>query len=203
MKKKTSADYQREFRQRLREQGLKKKEVWIRPEHEKLLADIEAQLRHPTLGKENTMDSPTARWQTDLLCQQLQQQPLFAEGHASAEFLPGSHPSIFIVLHDYGDLPVYLAVAGEQILVESVLFPASLVKNSAAFNLAVLETHKYFPLSTISVEYTQDGDAYYNMFGSLSASEQIESIVLEIETLASNVLQAVEAYRPFLKEQSQ
>ena len=45
MKAKSSAHYQREYRKRLREQGLVKKEVWILPEHTKRLAVYEKSLR--------------------------------------------------------------------------------------------------------------------------------------------------------------
>jgi hypothetical protein len=41
MQKKSSAHYQREYRNRLREQGLVKKEVWILPENARRLAMFE------------------------------------------------------------------------------------------------------------------------------------------------------------------
>ena len=44
MEHKTSAHYQRLHRQRLREQGLVKKEVWILPEHSPLLQRLEKQM---------------------------------------------------------------------------------------------------------------------------------------------------------------
>lgn len=205
MNKKTSAEYQRAFRQRLREQGLKKKEIWIRPEYEKLLTDIEQQLRHPgsaSIG-EKTMEEHRNLWQADILSQQIAQSDLCKSGDASVEYLDSTNPSILVTLHAYGDLPVYVAVAGAQILVEAVLCPISMVKDVEGLNLAILETHKYFPLSTISIEHTQTGEPYYNMFGALSSSSAIDDIVLEIETLASNVLQAVGAYQEFLPQSSQ
>lgn len=205
MNKKTSAQYQRAFRQRLREQGLKKKEIWIRPEYEKLLAEIEQQLRHPgsTPTGENTMEEHRNLWQADILSQQIAQSDLCKSGDASVEYLDSTTPSILVTVHAYGDLPVYVAVAGAQILVEAVLWPESMVSDVAGLNTAILETHKYFPLSTISVEHTQGGEAYYNMFGALSSSAAIDDIVLEIETLASNVLQAVGAYQEFLPKHAQ
>lgn len=200
MKKKTSAEYQRAFRKRLREQGLKKKEVWIRPEYEKLLSDIEQQLRNPNSNttSERTIEAQRNLWQADILCQQIGKSDLCVSGDASVEYLDSSNPSVLVTLHAYGDLPVYVAIAGAQILVEAVLWPASMVTDVSGLNTAILETHKYFPLSTISIEHTQSGEAYYNMFGALSSSSAIADIVLEIETLAGNVLQAVNAYQEFL-----
>ena len=65
MEHKTSAHYQRLHRQRLREQGLVKKEVWILPEHSPLLQRLEKQMRLPQAlpdsllidHKEGSMDS--------------------------------------------------------------------------------------------------------------------------------------------------
>lgn len=150
------------------------------------------------------MEHQKDSWQADVLCQQLQQAPLFKDGKATAEYLDSTTPSILVIMHDYGDLPVYVAVAGAQILVEAVLFPVAIIKDQAAFNTAILETHKYFPLSTISIEHTESGEAYYNLFGSLSSASALEDIVFEIEMVASNVLLALDAYEEFLpaKEQS-
>ena len=101
-------------------------------------------------------------------------------------------------MHEYGDLPVFLTVSGEQTLVEAVLWPTSAVRDLQAFNEAILRTHKYFPLSTISIDTMSDGVHYYNMFGALSSASILQNIVLEIESLASNVIQATAAYSDYL-----
>ena len=51
MKKKSSADYQREYRKRLRDQGLVKKEVWVLPENSKMLSTFEKELRQAQFNK--------------------------------------------------------------------------------------------------------------------------------------------------------
>jgi len=91
-----------------------------------------------------------------------------------------------------------LTVAGDQIVVESVLWSTSEVADVDGFNQAILRTHKYFPLSTISLDQMVDGSDCYHMFGALSATSLLENVVLEIEVLASNVIQATEAYDEFL-----
>lgn len=203
MNKKTSADYQRAFRERLREQGLKKREIWIRPEHEKLLGEIEARLRRPVTAHtgDEMMENHKDSWHTEALYQALAAHPLFQNGHAALERINDLNPSLLMTLHDYGDLPVYLAVSGAQIVVEAVLWEAAMVRDTAAFHEAVLATHKFFPLSTISLEHTADGTAYYGMFGALSARSSLEDIVMEIETLGANVIQAAQAYTEFLHEE--
>jgi len=79
-----------------------------------------------------------------------------------------------------------------------VLFALEDVTNVADFNEHVLRTHKYLPLSTISLEYDQENGDYYHMFGALSATSTLDNIVLEIDTLAENTIQATEAFKAFL-----
>lgn len=205
MKAKSSAHYQREFRKRLREHGLVKKEVWIRPENAKLLATVEKQLREPldhfdmaiTGGK--MMIDTANTWTTEGLFDALQTAPLFIERKASLELIDGVEPALHITMHEYGDLPVFVTVAGEQIIAESVLWSTDEVHDQVGLNDAVLRTHKYFPLSTISLDTLAHGKEYYHMFGALSSSSDLANVVFEIETLASNVIQATEAYAEFLK----
>ncbi len=211
MKTKSSAHYQREYRRRLREQGLVKKEVWIRPDNTGLLAAVEKQLRRAGteishegvvgVNREigvSVMNGNLESWTTVSLFDALKEADLFVEASASIEMIDGVDPAIHITMHDYGDLPVFLTVSGEQIIVESVLWEVSEIDDVAAFNEAILRTHKYFPLSTISMDKMRDGADYYHMFGALSSTSILHNVLFEIEVLASNVIQATSAYSNFL-----
>jgi uncharacterized protein YjfI (DUF2170 family) len=207
MDKKSSAHYQREFRRRLREQGLVKKEVWIRPEHTGLLLQAEKQLRLPGVSGSiktggvmvnkagNRLEN---EWTTKSLYGALQEENYFSGGMASIELIDGVEPSLHVVMKEFGDLPVFITVAGEQIIVEAVLWSLSDVNDIAAFNETVLRTHKYFPLSTVSLDKMETGADYYHMFGALSAASSIADVIFEIEVLATNVIQATEAYAEYL-----
>ncbi len=200
--RKTSAHYQREFRRRMRDKGLVKKEVWIYPSNAKLLGILEKKLRSADANNdmgELAMKGHTPGWKIDVLHEALSKESLVKEGRASAELIDGVGPSIYLEMREFGDLPLFLTVSGDQIIVESVLWDKDDVVDFDAFNDAVLRTHKYFPLSTISLDRLEDGKDYYQMFGALSAESGLSEIVLEIETLASNVIQATEAYGEFLK----
>ncbi len=207
MKAKSSAHYQREYRRRLREQGLVKKEVWIRPENAKQLAVFEKILRdvietpldpNKLLRKgEHTMTDLKC-WTTDSLYEAMKDEELILSGQASVELIGGVHPTLHIVMHEYGDLPLFMTVAGEQLVVEAVLWSTEEVSDLAKFNDAVLRTHKYFPLSTISLDTLGDGKDYYHMFGALSSASILPNVIFEIETLAANVIQATEAYSDLL-----
>ncbi len=201
MIKKTSAYYQRKYRERLREQGLVKREVWVKPEHVGLLADIEKQLRDPLLLDKPSVGisqmSETQKWTNDTLLTALANSPL--GDRISIEVVEGVEPALYIVMHDYGDLPLFATIVGDQIIVEAALWPADAIADKAAFNEVVLKTHKYFPLSTISLDTMSDGVDYYQMFGALSATSTLPNVVFEVETLADNVIQATSAYSEFLK----
>ena len=196
---KTSAHYQREYRRRLREQGLIKKEIWIRPEHADKARELERDLRAGERGvplRSGSLNRP--QWRTEGLFKDLGKAPLIRDGKATTELIEGVDPTIHVVMHDYGDLPVFVTVAGDQIIAESVLWPTSEVQDTGEFNETVLRTHKFFPLSTISLGRRAQDD-YYLMFGSLSSSSDMSDIVHEIEVLASNVIHATEAYADLLK----
>lgn len=202
MTTKTSAHYQREYRRRLREQGLVKKEVWVLPEHTAQLLLIEKQLRVtsdvPLNSTRMTMKQDRPVWTAQSLFQALLHTDLVKNENMAVELIEGIEPVLLLEMKEFGDLPMYLSVSGEQILVESLLWPVSDVLNLAEFNEAVLKTHKYYPLSAICLEATENfGDCYF-MFGALSYASMLNSVLIEIETLASNVLQATEAYSEYL-----
>ena len=198
MPTKSSAHYQREYRRRLREQGLVKKEVWVRPEHAKQLLAQEKQLRIPGESARVTTETQRPHWTTTQLHQALLQTDLISLGRATVELIDGIEPTLHLLMTEYGDLPVFVTVAGEQVIVESLLWSIREVADIARFNDAILRTHKYFPLSTISLDRLGDSDDYYHMFGALSAASSLQEVVFEIDILASNVIQATEAYSEFL-----
>lgn len=95
-------------------------------------------------------------------------------------------------------LDAYIAVSGAQIVVESILFAKSQVKDVAGLNHEILKTHQVFPLTTIGIT-TVDGEEYYTSFGALSSQSKAESIVIEVETLFDNVAGFLDAYEDYLQ----
>lgn len=203
MDTKTSAHYQRLYRQRLREQGLVKKEVWILPEHARMLLNVEKQLRQPagmtqSLSQESNMTAAVSMWTSNKLFDALSAVELFKNGGASVELVQGTDPSLHIIMHEFGDLPVFISVVGEQIIVESILWPTEAVKDVSTFNEEILRTHKFFPLSTIGIEKLAEND-FYIMFGALSSESSLSNVMFEIEMLSDNVIKATEAFENYLK----
>ena len=101
-------------------------------------------------------------------------------------------------MHQYGDLPLFLSVSNQQIMVEALLWPVNMVNQPEKFNQDVLCTRKLFPLSTIAIEKAGDGSVNYIMYGALSSTSLLSNIIYELEMLSDNVIKATEAYEHYL-----
>ena len=207
METKTSAHYQRMHRQRLREQGLVKKEVWILPEYGTELQRLEKLMRlsgarADSLAinhKEGTMESATqAYWSVHSLAESLQRSVLVQEGKLHIEVLEGADASVLATLPDFGDLPVHLALSGDQLVIEAFLWPADQVRDRAGLNEQMLRLQKLFPFTTMALEPLAHGGEGYVMFAAMRASSSEDDIICEILTLADSVIQATEALAPHL-----
>jgi hypothetical protein len=95
-------------------------------------------------------------------------------------------------------LDAYLAVSGEQIIVESILFSKNQVTDVAALNEEILRTHQIFPLTTIATTLIDD-EEYYLAFGALSSQSKETSVDIEITALFDNVSGFLDAYEDYLK----
>lgn len=102
-----------------------------------------------------------------------------------------------LLIANQDGIDAWLALSGEQILVESLLFSASQVKDKAALDHEILSTHMVFPLTTVGIS-TIGSEEYYTAFGALSAQSKAESIIIEVETLFQNVASFLDAYETHL-----
>jgi uncharacterized protein YjfI (DUF2170 family) len=109
-----------------------------------------------------------------------------------------THEADCLLIANEDGIDAWLAISGEQILVESLLFSLDEVKDSAALNEEILRTHMIFPLTTIGISSIA-GNQYYTAFGSLSGQSKEESVLIEISTLFQNVEAFLDAYQDFLK----
>lgn len=136
-------------------------------------------------------------WAVATIEQALLQTSTVRDGLITVDRIEGSEPSLHLVMHEYGDLSVYIAVGGEQIIVEAYLWPVAQVADPDAFNAHVLRTHKLLPLATISLQNIA-GVPSYTMYGALDTHSSLPSLMFEIATLADNVIGATEAYAGYL-----
>ena len=205
MARKTSTDYMREMRARLTAAGLVKRELYVLPENADVLRMIEKALRQPYRGNRVKLEqfmTENTNWTIDTLHAALVEQDAVRNNEIELTLLQGAEPSLQVTMHQFGGLPIIIAIAGNQILVDSVLVYTSQVKDVAEFNDAVLRSRDIFPLSSIGIETMPNGEAVYNMFGALSAASSLSVIVHEVLTLADNVIRAAEAYEHFLTADS-
>lgn len=204
---KSSAFYQQQYRQRLREQGLIKKEVWILPENTPKLLEIEKMFRQTQTNNNNSFNDKQGNnvmkkneiWTIANLYDALINSDIFKQNFASLEIIDGIDACLHIIMHEYGDLPLFLSISNQQIIVEALLWPVDIVTEPTQFNEEVLCTRKLFPLSTIAIEKTGDGSLNYIIYGALSSSSLLSNIIYELETLSDNVIKATEAYEHFIK----
>lgn len=203
---KSSAFYQQQYRQRLRELGLIKKEVWILPENTSKLLEIEKNFRQHQAKSDNSSNikqgynemKKNEIWTITDLYEALKSSELVKHGYANIEVIDGVDACLHIIMHEYGDLPLFLSVSNQQIIVEALLWPVDIIKQPTQFNEEILYTRKLFPLSTIAIEQTGDGSINYIMYGALSSSSSLNNIIYELETLSDNVIKATEAYEHFI-----
>ncbi|WP_263263040.1 YjfI family protein [Pseudomonas sp. RIT-PI-S] len=197
-KLKTSTDYVRNMRQRLAEAGLVKREFWILPENVGALRGIEKALRQPFLGEriklENFM-TQNGNWTTESLRKALAELEIVTSGRVVLGNEAGA--SISLTMTELGDLPIYIAVSGDQVLVDTTLAEVAKVKDVPAFNSLVLRSRDLFPLSSVGIETLGDGTEVYCMFGALSSASDLTVIVQEILTLADNVIRAADAFEGY------
>lgn len=198
---KASTLHVRNFRERMRGQGLVKKDVWIRPEHAEELAAIEKAMRDPDRHRElpalPALESGGG-WTIEAIHHAIGQTSAVREGRITLDLIEGVEPSLHLRMHEFGDLSVFVAAGGEQIVVEAFLWPVAQVLDPVVFNAHVLRTHKLLPLSMIAMQDV-GGVAGYTMLGELDTRSSLGNLMFEIETLADNVLNATEAYATHLR----
>lgn len=194
----------REERQRL---GLVKLELWVPPAAK---ADVQAAARAivtassrgPALLK--NPDPPQGSFQMDhvidtdwsvqSLAQALTETRLLRDGELTARVLEGADPVLQITMHEFGDLPIFLSVGAEQIVVSALMWPVDEQKDQAAFNVFLLKAQKLVPLSNFGIT-TVAGRDYYELFGELSCKTTLQTVIIELRMLAENAIRAASDLR--------
>ena len=112
-----------------------------------------------------------------------------APGEVEVRRIEGAEPVLLASMKAHGDLPIYLSIAGEQIVVSALLWPVAEQEDQAEFNRFLLKAQKAVPLSNFAITEVQ-GVEYYELIGELSTDSSIELILLELRVLAQNALDA-------------
>lgn len=113
------------------------------------------------------------------------------------ELIEGLTPAVMVELEEYGDLDIIVATSGEQIVVSTILVPASQVRDVAGLNAACMRLNPINPLSNLGITTDAEGVENYVVFGELSNQSGIDAIDEEIQALAANTIDAAEALHPY------
>jgi len=194
----------REERQRL---GLVKLELWVPPAAK---ADIQAAaraivtassrgpalLKNPdppqgSLAMDHVIDTD---WSVKSLSEALTETRLLRDGELTTRVLEGADAVLQITMHEFGDLPIFLSVGSEQIVVSALMWPVDEQKDQAAFNVFLLKAQKLVPLSNFGIT-TVAGRDYYEIFGELSCKTTLQTVIIELRMLAENAIRAAEDLR--------
>lgn len=184
-----------------------KLELWI-PESAK--ADIQAAARSivmassrgpalsknpsPQQGLQNMDHVIDTDWTVKGLAQALSESRLPRDGEMTARLLEGSDPVLQITMHEHGDLPIFLSVGAEQIVVSALLWPVDEQKDKAAFNEFLLKAQKLVPLSNFGITTVGERD-FYELFGELSCKTTLQTVLIELRMLAENAIRAASDMR--------
>jgi hypothetical protein len=135
-------------------------------------------------------------WTVPAVKAALETSELVRDGELSARVLQGAEPVLLATMHDYGDLPVYLSVGGEQIVCSVLLWPVADQPDRHAFNEFLLKAQRVVPLSNFAIT-TVNGEDVYELMGELSCRTTLQTILIELRTLAENALEATELRETF------
>ena len=107
----------------------------------------------------------------------------------TVEQVDGAEPVLRVSMPTQGDLSIFLSVAGEQIVVSTLLWPVDEQPDADAFNRFILKAQKLVPLSNFAITDV-DGRDYYELIGELAIESPLSAIALELRVLAQNAIDA-------------
>ena len=211
-----ATDRIRAWRQARREAGLVKLELWV-PEAARddvkaavraIITDstrgphLAGRARRPTSdpitsGDDHHMDAVIETpWTVPAIKDALDGSPLVRDGEMTLRVLEGAEPVLLATMHEYGDLPVYLSVGGAQIVCSVLLWPVAEQADRHAFNEFLLKAQRVVPLSNFAITNV-GGEDIYELMGELSCKTTLQTILIELRTLAENAIDATELRETF------
>ena len=128
-------------------------------------------------------------WTVPAIRSALETSDLAREGEMTLRVLEGAEPVLLATMHDYGDLPIYLSVGGSQIVASVLLWPVAEQKDAARFNEFLLKAQRVVPLSNFAIT-SVSGEDVYELMGELSCKTPLQTILIELRTLAENAIDA-------------
>ncbi len=137
-------------------------------------------------------DGAARAWTVSTLAEALSAPDLAEE--FSVERIEAAEPVLRVTMRSHGDLAIFLSLAGEQIVVSTLLWPVDEQPDADAFNRFILKAQKLVPLSNFAITEV-DGRDYYELIGELSIESSLRMIAIELRVLAQNAIDAASDLR--------
>ena len=191
-----SAERQKRARDKKRSLGLVSMQVWVPSWGRKAIRDLETQLCNKSITSNEKDAHQMSKVTTDTLMAQLSATEEVMNGEISIEKIEGEAPVIQATVDDVDEFPVMISLGEEQILVIADLWGVDEIQDGKvdALNAVLLRANLPIPLSSFSIM----GDRYV-LFGALSINSDITEIVEEITALSSNILDALDFCKEYLR----
>lgn len=139
------------------------------------------------------MTDPTP-WTAQNLKDALEASPLLTAGELTTRIMDGAEPVMVVVMRDFGDLEIFVSAGEQQIAASVLLWPVDEQEDRHAFNEFLLKAQKIVPLSNFGISTVGERD-YYELFGELATTSSLDTIVIELRTLAQNAIEAASDLR--------
>ena len=206
-----AAQRTRAWRDQRRQLGLVKLELWIPSAAREDIqaaarAIVIASSRGPALRR-NPQPQPSIAqgrpdmdqvidtdWTVTSLSEALNASALPRADEMSLRVLQGTEPVLLITMREHGDLPIYLSVGADQIVVSALLWPVDEQSDRHAFNEFLLKAQKIVPLSNFGIT-TVAGRDYYELFGEVTGKTTLQTVLIELRMLAENAIRAASDLR--------
>ncbi|CAN5207801.1 hypothetical protein BH11PSE2_BH11PSE2_06970 [soil metagenome] len=133
-------------------------------------------------------------WTISTLKEAFDKTTLVRTGELTVRIVEGADPVLLVTMHEYGDLPIYVSAGPQQIVVSVLLWPVDEQEDVAAFNAFLLKAQKLVPLSNFAITTVGDRD-YYELIGEIATKTTLQSLLIELRTLAENAIDAASTMR--------
>lgn len=135
------------------------------------------------------VDSPQVPWSVRSLKTALESASGARDGEFRVRIVEGADPILLVTMCEYGDLEVFVSAGEEQVAASVLLWPVDEQRDRHAFNEFLLKAQKIVPLSNFGIT-TVDGRDFYELFGELATTTPLDTILIELRTLAENAIEA-------------
>ena len=140
------------------------------------------------------VDTPQVPWTVRSLKTALETASSARAGEFKVRVIEGADPILLVTMCEYGDLEIFVSAGEEQVAASVLLWPVDEQPDHHGFNEFLLKAQKIVPLSNFGIT-TVEGRDYYELFGELATTTPLDTILIELRTLAENAIEAASDLR--------